>query len=82
MTLADDDPPSIEHHPPYSPEFVAHLHAGCYPDDLTPALLALVRADPGGARMLDDYSLIQLELRSHVVGTLGTITDETGLSTP
>lgn len=44
-------------------DFVAHLYGGCYPAGITSALLAAVRADNDGARMLDALTVVQLELR-------------------
>ncbi|MDM2096403.1 hypothetical protein PP348_20220 [Mycobacteroides abscessus] len=61
--MADEPLPPIEYEPPYSLNFVAHLDAGCYPDDLTPELLAGVRRDPAGAGLLDLLTTTQLELR-------------------
>ncbi|ORA10960.1 hypothetical protein [Mycobacterium arosiense] len=55
--------PPIEYSPPYSMDFVSHLDAGCYPDGVTQQLLAAVRCDPVGARMLDDLAVVQMELR-------------------
>lgn len=43
-------------------DFVAHLDGGCYPDGVTQQLLAAVRLDPVGARMLDDLAIVQMEL--------------------
>lgn len=50
----EDSPPPMETEPPWSTEFVAALHAGCYDDesvtdpahDPMTALWASVRADP------------------------------------
>lgn len=44
-------------------DFVSHLDAGCYSDGATHELLATVRLDPAGARMLDDVAIVQMELR-------------------
>jgi hypothetical protein len=60
-----DVPPPIEFQPPYSLDFVAHLHGGCYSADVTPMLLRSVQADPDGARMLNAITDVQLELRHH-----------------
>lgn len=43
-------------------DFVSHLDAGCYPDEVTKELLAAVHRDPAGARMLDDLAIVQIEL--------------------
>lgn len=61
--MTDAPIPPVELSPPYSLEFVAHLEAGCYPDDVTPELMAVVCRDPAGARMLDALRITQLELR-------------------
>jgi hypothetical protein len=61
-----DVPPPIEFQPPYSLDFVAHLHGGCYSADVTPMLLRSVQTDPDGARMLDALTGVQLELRHHI----------------
>jgi hypothetical protein len=61
--MTDEPIPPFEWSPPYSLEFVAHLEAGCYPDDVTPRLMAAVRSDPAGARMLDALTIVQMELR-------------------
>ncbi|RIT48809.1 hypothetical protein D2E80_11935 [Mycobacteroides abscessus] len=59
----DDEPrPPVEFCPPYSLDFVAHLHGGCYPDAITPGFLAAVRRDAIGRRMLDEIAIAQLEL--------------------
>jgi hypothetical protein len=58
-----DVPPPVEHRPPYSFDFIAHLHGGCYPDDVAPMLLRAVQRDPDGARMLEALIAAQLELR-------------------
>lgn len=63
--MDDDLIPPIEYEPPYSLEFVSHLHGSCYGDDVTPSLLAAVRADEVGARMLDSLTVVQLEMRLH-----------------
>lgn len=55
--------PPVEYSPPYTMNFVAHLSGGCYPADITPALLRAVRADETGARMLDGITMVELELR-------------------
>lgn len=55
--------PPVEYSPPYTMNFVAHLSGGCYPADITPALLSAVRADETGARMLDGITMVELELR-------------------
>jgi hypothetical protein len=60
--LMTDDLPAIEWSPPFTMDFVAHLAGGCYPDDVTPALLRAVRTDRDGARMLYALALVQLEL--------------------
>lgn len=61
--MQDHPIPPIEWSPPYSLDFIAHLHGGCYPEDVTPNLLAAVRDDPARARQLDSMTLVQLELR-------------------
>lgn len=58
----DESPPAVEHAPPYSLEFVAHLHGGCYSADITPQLIAGVKADEAGRRLLDQLTIVQLEL--------------------
>ena len=61
--MTDDEPlPAVEPAPPYSLEFIAHLHGGCYDDDITPQLLAAVAKDEAGKRILDELTIIQLEL--------------------
>jgi hypothetical protein len=55
--------PPIEYEPPFSVDFVSHLDAGCYPDNVTQDLLAAVRSDPTGARMLTELTIVQMELR-------------------
>ncbi|WP_074355653.1 hypothetical protein [Mycobacteroides abscessus] len=55
--------PPVEFEPPYSVDFVAHLHGGCYPDALASDLLAGVRRDHESARLLDALTVTQLELR-------------------
>lgn len=61
--VSQEQTPPIEYEPPYSMDFVSHLDAGCYPDEITPRLLTAVRRDAPGARMLDDLAIVQLELR-------------------
>lgn len=56
--------PPIEHHPPYSVDFVACLDAGCYPDSVTPDLLAAVNSDEEGRRVLVALALVGLQLRA------------------
>src|SRR5947209_7583707 len=41
--VPDESAPPIEYEPPYSIDFVAHLHGGCYPEHITPTFLAAVR---------------------------------------
>lgn len=60
----DDALPPIELAPPYSLDFVAHLDAGCYPDDLSDALLAAVCRDEHGRRLLDALIVSRLEVRT------------------
>jgi hypothetical protein len=55
--------PAIECAPPYSFDFITHLHGGCYSGHTTPALLRAVRADPDRARKLEALTLVQIELR-------------------
>jgi len=55
--------PAIQYEPPYSLDFVSHLDAGCYPAELTYQLMATLRLDPAGARMLDDLAIVRMELR-------------------
>jgi len=57
-----DAPPPIEYVPPYSLDFIAHLHDGCYSAQATPMLLQAVQRDPDGARMLDALTSAQLKL--------------------
>jgi len=59
---ANDELPVIEYAPPYSHAFIAHLHGGCYSEDVTTALLDRVRSDGEGRRMLEAVALVQLEL--------------------
>lgn len=61
--MQDPPLPPIEYSPPYSMDFVAHLDAGCYPDEVAQQLLDAVRLDAAGARMLDDLAIVQMELR-------------------
>lgn len=56
--------PPIEHEPPYSMEFVSHLHAGCYAASPTAAHMQAVRLDPNGARMIDALLAAQLAVRA------------------
>lgn len=66
----EDSPPPMETEPPWSTEFVAALHAGCYDDEsvtdpaLDPmtALWARVRADPVFAAQLDRLDQVRDEL--------------------
>jgi len=58
-----DVPPPIEYAPPFSLDFVAHLHGGCYPPDVTPLLLRAVQHDPDGGPMLDALESVCRELR-------------------
>lgn len=66
----EDSPPPIETEPPWSGEFLAALHAGCYDDesvtdptrDPMAALWARVRADPVAAHELDLLDEICAEL--------------------
>lgn len=68
--MTNNEPlPPIEHHPPYSLEFVAHLHGGCYGEDFTPQLLAAVRKDAGGVQLLDDITRAQSLLATFGVRT-------------
>ncbi|WP_255784566.1 hypothetical protein [Mycobacteroides abscessus] len=60
--MSDEPLPSIEYCPPYSLDFVAHLHGGCYSEDIMAKLLTEVRADQAGQRMLDQLTIIQMEL--------------------
>lgn len=63
LTGVHDHPPPIEHQPPHSVDFVAHLHGGSYPYAVTAELLAAVRRNPDAARVLDALTITQLELR-------------------
>ena len=54
--VRDEPIPPIEYAPPYSMDFVAHLDAG-YPNDVTRDLLAAVRTDPAGSRLLNALSV-------------------------
>jgi len=58
-----DVPPPIEYGPPFSLDFVAHLHGGCYPADVTPLLLRAVQRDPDGVRLLDRLTNVQRAVR-------------------
>jgi hypothetical protein len=61
--VTDDEPlPAIEQAPPYTLEFIAHLHGECYGDDITPQLLAAATKDEAGKRMLDELTIVRLEL--------------------
>jgi hypothetical protein len=60
--VGHDAIPPIECVPPYSIDFVTHLHGGCYSGDVTPSLLSAVRADPDGMRMLEALILVQVAL--------------------
>lgn len=62
-SMPDEPVPPIELAPPYSMEFVAHLHAGCYAEGISRQLIRAVRQDKEGQRMLDALSITQLELR-------------------
>lgn len=44
-------------------EFVAHLHAGFYAEDVSRQLMRAVSEDREGRHMLDALSITQLELR-------------------
>jgi hypothetical protein len=61
--MNDQPIPPIEYRPPYSLDFVSHLDAGCYPDEMTAELLAQVSCDDEGRRMLDALTIVGLELR-------------------
>lgn len=61
--MIDPPIPPIEYHPPYSLDFVSHLDAGCYPDEVTEKLLAEVSKDEEARRMLEALTLVGLELR-------------------
>ena len=52
--------PAIESQPRHSMAFVAHSHAGCYPDAMTLPLTHAVRADPGGVQMRDALIAVRL----------------------
>ena len=56
--------PPIESSAPYSLDFVAHLHGGCYPNDVSPQLIEAVKRDPAGKQALDALNLVQLELKA------------------
>jgi hypothetical protein len=58
-----DVPPPIEYGPPFSLDFVAHLHGYRYPADVAPLLMRAVQRDPDGARMLDALESVRIELR-------------------
>jgi hypothetical protein len=60
--------------PPYSVDFVAHLHGGCYPDAVTDGLLTAVRRDPDAARVLDSLTITQVELHELGLGEHGSMT--------
>lgn len=62
LMTSDDPLPPVEFGPPYSLDFVAHLHGGCYSDAVSPGLLAAVGRDDIGRQMLDDLAIAQLEL--------------------
>lgn len=44
-------------------DFVAHLQGGCYAADDTVRLLRAVGADLDGAGIIDDLTIVQMELR-------------------
>lgn len=62
-SMTDPPVPPVEYHPPYSLDFVAHLDAGCYPDEIAAELLAAVSRDEHGRRVLDALTITGLELR-------------------
>jgi hypothetical protein len=59
----DDKAPPVPKGPPYSHEFLAHLHAGSYPDD--PEMLGRVYADPDAAAYLQRLEATADALRGH-----------------
>ncbi|WP_421874646.1 hypothetical protein [Mycolicibacterium wolinskyi] len=61
--MYDQPIPPIEFEPPYSMDFVSHLDAGCYPDEIMAERLAAVSRDEEGRRMLDALAIVGLELR-------------------
>lgn len=62
--MTDDDPvPPIQQGPPYSLDFVAHLHGRCYGDNVTPHLLTAVKADAEGRAMFDALETVHLDIR-------------------
>lgn len=64
--VTDEPLPPTEYGPPYSLDFVAHLHAGCYSGSETPSLMEAVRRDADGARMID--ALLHTQLAVHALG--------------
>lgn len=51
--MTNDEIPPIEYEPPYSEDFIAHLHAGYYDDepDFTKILLAALK-DEGATELI------------------------------
>lgn len=69
MTI-DEPLPPLELHPPYSLDFIAYLHGGCYPRDTTEQLLLAVAADAHGAGLLRAVMRTTVELRLLGLSTL------------
>jgi hypothetical protein len=55
--------PAIDFEPPYSLDFLAHLHGGCYPPDVTARLLEGIGRDLDASKLMDSLTLVQLALR-------------------
>lgn len=60
--MTHDELPPIEYNPPFSMEFVAHLHGGCYDEDIAIRLLSMARQDRTGQHMLDMLNITRLGL--------------------
>lgn len=60
--MTDNILPPIEHSPPFSMAFVAHLHGGCYPSDVATQLTAVVRRDRTGRQMLNALDIARREV--------------------
>jgi hypothetical protein len=54
--------PPVETAPPYTRDFIAHLHGDCYPADVTSRVLPEVRGALDGARVLDELESVRLAL--------------------
>ncbi|MBE5471747.1 hypothetical protein [Mycobacteroides abscessus] len=74
--MTDDELlPPIELMPPYSLDFIAHLHGGCYPRHTTEHLLLAVVADAHGAGLLQAVMRTTVELQLLGLSTSNSVCD-------